>query len=81
MNTAVIRLDDAQEASWRVSRDGAVVAEVEVRQQGGDVVVSAGRVGAAKPHRFSTLQAAGEFVEDLMTSFAYLGCDVAQIHA
>jgi hypothetical protein len=81
MNTAVIRLEGAEEASWRISRDGAVVAEVEVRQQGGDVVVSAGRAGAAKPHRFPTLQSADAFIEDLMTSFAYLGCDIAQIHA
>lgn len=30
-----------------------------------------------KPYRFDTLQAADAFLSDLMTSFSYLGCDIA----
>jgi len=59
-------------------REGSVVAVVSVRQEHGEVVVSAGREPAqVRPYRFDTLQAADAFVSDLMTSFSYLGCDVA----
>ena len=78
MSTAAVLFDASLDASWHVSRDGELVAEVEVRQNGGDVVVSAATSGTPKPYRFATLQAADAFINDLMTSFAYLGCDVAQ---
>jgi hypothetical protein len=76
---AAVAVDASLESSWRVSREGSVVAAVDVRQEGGDVVVLAGPAGAAeaKPYRFSTLQAADSFLSDLMASFAYLGCEVA----
>jgi hypothetical protein len=71
-------LEVVPDASWRVTRDGAVVATVCVTQEQGEVVVSAGGPsGSAKPYRFHSLQDADEFVSDLMTSFAYLGCDVS----
>jgi len=66
--------------SWRVSREGTRVAFVDVRHEGGNVLVVAEIDGAAKraPYRFGSLQAAEEFVTDLIASFAYLGCDVAR---
>ena len=68
------------DSSWRITRDGSIVAAVDVRQEGGDVVVVAGAEGSTKPkpYRFPTLQAADAFLTDLMTSFAYLGCEVAR---
>ena len=69
-------------SSWRISRDGNAVAVVEVRHEGGGVVVCAelGGDGAPKrtcPNRFPTLRAAEVFVADLIASFSYLGCEVA----
>jgi hypothetical protein len=69
-------------SSWRVSRDGNPVAIVQVRHEGGGVVVSAelGGEGTPKrtcPNRFPTLRAAEVFVADLIASFSYLGCEVA----
>ena len=76
--SAAHSLEVVPEASWRVTREGAVVAVVDVLQEHGEVVVSAGGPsGPAKPYRFHSLQDADEFVSDLMTSFSYLGCDVA----
>ncbi len=78
MNTAVA-IDVSMESSWSVSREGSLVAAVDVRQEGGDVVVLAGPAEAKpKPYRFPTFQAADSFLTDLMVSFAYLGCDVAR---
>ncbi len=69
--------DAAVDSSWRVSRDGTVVAVVDVRHEGGEVIVATA-VDGVSPHHFDTLQAASAFIEDLMTSFAFLGCDVAR---
>ena len=70
--------DVLPDASWKVIREGAVVAIVGVIQEHGEVVVSAGGPsGSPKPYRFHSLQDADEFVSDLMTSFSYLGCDVS----
>jgi len=70
------------EATWRVSRDGAPVASVAISREGGDVVVATDLVQegatAVAPCRFASLEAADAFVNDLMASFAYLGCDVAR---
>ena len=80
MTSAAQPLPARKDASWRVSRDGAPVAVVALRHDGGGVVVAADLAGApagALPHRFETLQAAEAFVSDLIASFAYLGCDVA----
>ena len=74
-------LDTSPDSSWRISRDGSVVAAVDVRQEGGEVVVVAGPaegLSKPKPYRFPTLQAADAFLTDLMASFAYLGCEVAR---
>jgi hypothetical protein len=71
-------LEVLPDASWRVTREGALVAVIGVIQEHGEVVVSAGGgSGPPKPYRFHSLQDADEFVSDLMTSFSYLGCDVA----
>jgi hypothetical protein len=66
--------------SWRVSREGAQVAVVEVRHEGGNVLVSTELNGsrARAPYSFASLEAAETFVNDLIASFAYLGCDVAR---
>ncbi len=66
------------DGSWRVSREGAPVATIELRNERGKVVVAADVAGkkAKKPYRFDTVAAANEFIKELMTSFAYLGCDV-----
>jgi hypothetical protein len=78
---AAVAFEASPESSWRVTREGAVVAAVDVRHEGGDVVVVAGPLEGPtkpKPYRFPTLQAADEFLSDLMLTFAYLGCEVAQ---
>jgi hypothetical protein len=71
-------LNASPDTSWRISREGAVVAVVDVRHEGGAVIVSAGPVTSPKPHSFGSLQAAEAFTTDLLTSFAYLGCEVAR---
>ena len=53
------------------------VATVAVRQEQGEVLVLAETSNTEKPYRFDTLQAADAFLSDLMTSFSYLGCDIA----
>jgi hypothetical protein len=63
--------------SWRITREGTDVATVAVRQEQGEVVVVAGTSSTEKPYRFGSLQAADAFLSDLMTSFSYLGCDIA----
>ncbi len=66
------------DGSWRVSREGSPVATIGLRHERGKVVVAADIEGkkAQKPYRFGTVAAANEFIKELMTSFAYLGCDV-----
>lgn len=69
------------DASWRVSRDGAPVASVAIHREGGHVVVATELVdgtNAVDPCRFASLEAADAFVNDLIASFSYLGCDVAR---
>ena len=78
MQSAVSLNGSASATSWRVSREGAVVAVVDVRHEGGSVVVSAGPVTSPKPHTFGSLQAADAFTADLLASFAYLGCEVVK---
>ena len=66
---------------WHVSKDGVAVAAVTVRSDAGEVVVSTEVEGkAAGPNampRFSTREAANAFLNDLIASFSYLGCDVS----
>jgi hypothetical protein len=80
MASAAQLTDSPEGASWSVTRDGAPIAVVAVRHEGGNVVVAAelAAPGAARavPHRFQTLQAAETYVNDLIASFSYLGCDV-----
>jgi Tfp pilus assembly protein FimV len=76
MSTAINIVVD-QDSAWRVTRDGADVVKVAVRQEQGEVVVLAETSNTEKPYRFDTLQAADAFLSDLMTSFSYLGCDIA----
>jgi hypothetical protein len=68
------------DGSWRVTREGAPVAVVGMRNERGKIVVAADIPGAkgVKPYRFGTVAAANDFIKELMTSFAYLGCDVAR---
>ena len=74
---SAIQLAVEQDTSWRVTREGADVATVAVRQEQGEVVVVAGTSSTEKPYRFDSLQAADAFLSDLMTSFSYLGCDIS----
>jgi hypothetical protein len=76
MSTA-IELAVEQDATWTITREGADVATVAVRQEHGEVVIVAATPTAEKPYRFDSLQAADAFLSDLMTSFSYLGCDIA----
>ena len=84
MPTAALSTVSETDAAWRVSRDGSAVAVVSIRQEGGEVVVDTelgdGDRGGngIDPCRFPSLQAADAFVSDLITSFSYLGCDVAR---
>jgi hypothetical protein len=66
--------------SWRVSREGTPVAVVDLRHERGKVTVAAAIEGkkSHKPHQFGTVAAANDFIRELMTSFAYLGCDVTR---
>ena len=74
---SAIQLAVEQDTSWRVTREGADVATVAVRQEQGEVLIVTGISNTEKPYRFDTLQAADAFLSDLMTSFSYLGCDIA----
>jgi hypothetical protein len=74
MSTAIQLVVD-HDSSWRVTREGTDVATIAVRQEHGEVLVEASNT--EKPYRFDTLQAADAFLSDLMTSFSYLGCDIA----
>jgi hypothetical protein len=76
MSTAIQLVVD-HDTSWRVTREGTDVATVAVRQEQGEVLVLAETSNTEKPYRFDTLQAADAFLSDLMTSFSYLGCDIA----
>ena len=69
---------DPTTGSWRISREGAQVATVGMRSERGEVVVATDVEGIAqaKPYRFGTIEEADAFIGDLMTSFAFLGCDV-----
>ena len=71
-------LADPAPGSWRISRDGSPVATVGTSFDRGEVLVAANIDGRkAKPYRFGTVEEADAFIGDLMTSFAYLGCDVS----
>ncbi len=65
--------------AWRISRDGVPVATLDRRSDHNEVVVAAELEGAAgtKSYRFGSIEEADGFIDDLTTSFAYLGCDVA----
>lgn len=76
--SGAIAFDLERQASWSVTREGNTVATVEVRQEQGEFVVSAGGSSGLRPYRFHSLEAADAFVGDLITSFSYLGCDVSQ---
>jgi hypothetical protein len=78
MSTAIEQAVE-QDASWTITREGSDVATLAVRQEQGEVVVVAGTSTAEKPYRFDTLEAADAFLSDLLTSFSYLGCDIATV--
>jgi hypothetical protein len=71
-------------AEWRVQRDGSPFATVVTQRDATGVVVSTrllgddGSAGQTRPYRFSDVNTADAFVRDLVSSFAYLGCQVAQ---
>ena len=77
MESAAHQILEPIASAWRVSRDGEPVAAVDVHEEGGNVVVSATVGNTARPYRFDSIEAADNFVRDLVASFAYLGCDVA----
>jgi hypothetical protein len=71
-------------AEWRVQRDGSPFATVATHRDGEGVVVSTRLLGEGgdaeriRPYRFQDGSAADSFVRDLVASFSYLGCQVAQ---
>jgi hypothetical protein len=50
---------------------------VGMRSERGKVVVSTG-VSDLLPYRFDSVEDADAFVGDLVTSFAFLGCDIVR---
>jgi hypothetical protein len=66
---------------WHISKDGVPLAAVSVRSDAGEVVVSTeveGKgAGQSTTPRFATREAANAFLDDLIASFSYLGCDVS----
>ena len=70
---------------WRVQRDGNPFARVASHSDGTGVVVSTQLVGQEgdadriRPYRFPDVNSAETFVRDLIASFSYLGCQVAQV--
>ena len=81
---AAAPLTDLVTGEWRVQREGNPFATVATHREGTSVVVSTqlldeeGDADRIRPHRFATLDAADAFVRDLIASFSYLGCQVAQ---
>ncbi len=78
-------LEGTPTATWQVARDGTPFASVVTRADSAGVVVATQIFGAPSdaarisPHRFADLEAADLFVNDLVASFAYLGCQVARL--
>jgi len=76
-------LEGTPTATWQVVRDGTPFASVVTRADSAGVVVATQIFGAPaariSPHRFADLEAADLFVNDLVASFAYLGCQVARL--
>jgi hypothetical protein len=66
-----------QDAAGQVMREGESVLTISVRQEHGEVVVTTQSSAGEKPYRFGSLETADAFLSDLMTSFSYLGCDIA----
>ena len=83
METAA-SLTDVPTATWQVLRDGTPLASVVTRSDGAGMIVATQIFGEAddaeriRPHRFPSREAAEEFVRDLVSSFSYLGCQVAR---
>ena len=76
-------LTDLGTAEWRVQCEGAPFATVATHRDGAGIVVSTQFLGEAakrdgiRSFRFPDLNGADSFVRDLVTSFSYLGCQVA----
>lgn len=73
-------LADRPVGFWRITREGAPVAVVNIQNERGQVVVAADVTErpTMEPYLFGTIEDADTFIGDLMTSFAYLGCDIAR---
>jgi hypothetical protein len=67
----------AYTAGWRVTREGGLVAGIDIREDGGSVLVTTTVDGNTRPHHFPSLEAADRFLRDLTASFAYLGCELS----
>ncbi len=83
MEASTAPLTDPVTGEWRVRRDGIPLATVATHRDGAGVVVSTqllgegGNADRIRPYRFPDTNAADSFVRDLVTSFSYLGCQVA----
>ena len=80
---AAARLTDLVTGEWRIQREDAPFATIATHRDEAGVVVSTqllGETGNAdriRSSRFPDSNAADSFVRELVTSFAYLGCQVA----
>jgi len=75
--TAAI-VDAGHGASWEIAREGTIVGRVELSHEAGGIVVTTGSGASERRHSFGSMQDADAFTSDLLTSFAYLGCDVTR---
>ena len=74
-------LSDLVTGEWQVQYEGVPFATVATYRDATGIVVSTkllGKTAGVRPYRFPDVSAADSFVRDLVTSFSYLGCQVAQ---
>src|SRR5262245_1291469 len=63
-------------AFWRVTREGNLVATIDIHEEGALVVVAVTVESITTPYEFASPETADTFLQDLTTSFAYLGCEL-----
>jgi hypothetical protein len=59
-----------------VTREGGLVATIQIQEEGRAVAVDVTVDGKSRPYDFATRESADAFLRDLATSFGYLGCEL-----